>query len=414
MKVSLIIFSLMLLALVPAVMAQTTDVNDLEGTEWQLMSYGPANAQTEVVPESDVTINFLTNNQVEGNGGCNQYSGSYARQGAMLDFNDVVTTLMACVDDAITQQEQTYFDALNRAARYERSGSQLIIWYGENGQQQLNYVFVGQEADILEGSSWEFETYGPPNAQTGVIVGSNITINFLTNNQVEGHGGCNGYSGAYQTAGTGITFSDIIHTELACADPDMTTQEQDFFAALESATRYQGFFNSLVITYPGGELNFAIIANDSESRTCTNPWVVQSGDTLIEIALACNTTLPNLLAANLQITNPALIYRGQEITIPQSDVSAGQIAVEQASASPGSIINVTGTGFAPHVDLDIGFGLVNSEFQIIGAARTTTDGSFRTTVAIPDYADPDTQWVFGAIAPDGYTAVSAIFDVTSS
>ncbi len=45
-------------------------------------------------------------------------------------------------------------------------------------------------------------------------------------------------------------------------------------------------------------------------------YVVRSGDTLATIAAKFNTTVDELLRANLQITDPNLIYPGQVIHIP--------------------------------------------------------------------------------------------------
>lgn len=51
------------------------------------------------------------------------------------------------------------------------------------------------------------------------------------------------------------------------------------------------------------------------SGTCTNPYVVQSGDTLNSIARACGTTAAALQAAN-NIPAPDYIFPGQQLTIP--------------------------------------------------------------------------------------------------
>lgn len=54
----------------------------------------------------------------------------------------------------------------------------------------------------------------------------------------------------------------------------------------------------------------------SPNPTPTNAYVVQAGDTLSEIATKYNTTLNALLLANPQIPDPSLIYPGQTIQIP--------------------------------------------------------------------------------------------------
>ena len=53
---------------------------------------------------------------------------------------------------------------------------------------------------------------------------------------------------------------------------------------------------------------------------CGTTYVVQSGDTLGNIAAACGTSLSDLEQANTQITNFSLIYPGQVIIIPSTAV----------------------------------------------------------------------------------------------
>jgi LysM repeat protein len=51
------------------------------------------------------------------------------------------------------------------------------------------------------------------------------------------------------------------------------------------------------------------------SGQCTNPYIVQAGDTLFSIAQRCGTTVDALQAAN-NIPSPEYIFPGQQLTIP--------------------------------------------------------------------------------------------------
>ncbi|MCB0190248.1 MAG: LysM peptidoglycan-binding domain-containing protein, partial [Caldilineaceae bacterium] len=55
--------------------------------------------------------------------------------------------------------------------------------------------------------------------------------------------------------------------------------------------------------------------------TCTNPYIVQSGDNLTRIARRCGVPYRELLAANPQIVNPSRIEIGDPITIPGASVA---------------------------------------------------------------------------------------------
>jgi hypothetical protein len=61
--------------------------------------------------------------------GCNAYGGTYQVQADSVSFDQITRTEMACEDEAVTKQEQLYFEALESAGRYEVSGNLLRIWY---------------------------------------------------------------------------------------------------------------------------------------------------------------------------------------------------------------------------------------------------------------------------------------------
>ena len=146
----------------------------------------------------------------------------------------------------------------------ERMGLQLFDLRGDTAD-------MNSPAAILAGSQWRLASYGDPNNQTPVTSGSDITLTFTTETQVEGFGGCNSYSGEYQTADTSIAFSSVVHTLVACSDSAVTEQEQAYFDALNSATQYQGYYDRLFITYGDGqELHFMIVPHDATAELSAN------------------------------------------------------------------------------------------------------------------------------------------------
>jgi len=106
----------------------------LEGTRWVLASMTRDGAEAPPVSGSTITLNFETGGQVGGNAGCNSYGGSYETRNSSITFLNVVSTLMACADQAVTDQEAAYLNALNQAATYELSGDNLIITSADGGQ----------------------------------------------------------------------------------------------------------------------------------------------------------------------------------------------------------------------------------------------------------------------------------------
>ncbi len=106
----------------------------LGGTRWVLAALTRDGAEAPPVSGSTITLNFETDGQVGGNAGCNSYGGSYETRGNSISFHNLVSTLMACADQAVTDQESAYLNALNQAATYELSNDSLVI-AGAGGEQ---------------------------------------------------------------------------------------------------------------------------------------------------------------------------------------------------------------------------------------------------------------------------------------
>lgn len=240
----LAIFSMLVLALMPlSALVGQEDANGLTGSQWQLASYGVPGEETPALDENPVTIQFGPENQVGGSGGCNTYGGNYAVDGDTITFTQIVSTLIACLDDGVMEQEQAYFTALQEATGYELSDDRLIIIYGEG--QQL--VFV--PAETLSGSQWALTAYGAAGEETPILPETRITLEFGDDNQAAGTGGCNAYNTSYTVDSQFITFSAVVSTRMACAEESIMEQEQAYFNALQAATTYKLISDQLVITY---------------------------------------------------------------------------------------------------------------------------------------------------------------------
>lgn len=107
------------------------ETDELANTQWRLTSYGPAGAETPVTGDNDLTLIFVEGDQIAGQGGCNQFSGSYIQTADGIDFDSLVQTEMACEGAGIMEQERTFIDALNNASGYTLSGDELQIAYGD-------------------------------------------------------------------------------------------------------------------------------------------------------------------------------------------------------------------------------------------------------------------------------------------
>ncbi len=111
----------------------------LAGTRWTLVSLGAPGNEVPVIEGSNVNLEFEDGGQAGGSGGCNSYSVQYQVAEKRIAFLEVVSTLMACDDPAVTNQEAQYLQALRSASRFTIAGDTMSILY-DNDQHVLNFV----------------------------------------------------------------------------------------------------------------------------------------------------------------------------------------------------------------------------------------------------------------------------------
>ena len=100
----------------------------LAGTSWQLVEL---NGQPLVPGGEPLTLVFAADEpRVSGYGGCNQFSGEYAQNGASLRIGPLLSTRRACLEPALNTQETAYFQALESTTRYSIEGGQLVPYRG--------------------------------------------------------------------------------------------------------------------------------------------------------------------------------------------------------------------------------------------------------------------------------------------
>jgi heat shock protein HslJ len=111
---------------------------ELSGTSWKLVSYGPANDQTQALSIIDTGITFGTDGQVSGNAGCNSFSGSYEVKSGKLVFGPIISTMMACPEPRMTQ-ESTVLKVLSGTVDFDIAGDTLTI-YDVSGAIAINLL----------------------------------------------------------------------------------------------------------------------------------------------------------------------------------------------------------------------------------------------------------------------------------
>jgi heat shock protein HslJ len=114
------LFVLSLLAL--ALTACSGKNADLEGTSWQLVDFAGKPLVSNYIP----TLSF-EEGRVGGNASCNIYGGEYKVNGDKIELGMMMSTMMACADNAAMTQEQEYLALLGTVEKWEVKNGQL--WF---------------------------------------------------------------------------------------------------------------------------------------------------------------------------------------------------------------------------------------------------------------------------------------------
>ena len=84
-----------------------------------------------------------------------------------------------------------------------------------------------------------------------MAIGTQPTAEFAANGSVSGSGGCNTFSGPFQTSGSSLTIGPLAATLMAC-EQSIMDQEAAYFAALERTTEYRFESGRLVLVDESG------------------------------------------------------------------------------------------------------------------------------------------------------------------
>lgn len=109
----------------------------------------------------------------------------------------------------------------------------------------------GQTAG-LSGSSWKLVSFGAVDSQTPAVADIDTSLVFDREGQISGNMGCNSFGGKYEVKENTVTFSQVISTMMACAEPQMT-QEGTAFKVLNGTATYTLEGDTLQIIDSSGE-----------------------------------------------------------------------------------------------------------------------------------------------------------------
>ena len=69
--------------------------------------------------------------RVSGSGGCNRLTGPFTTDRGAIRFGTLASTKMACLDEALSRQEDDFLSVLNSVNRFDVEGDTLLLLRGE-------------------------------------------------------------------------------------------------------------------------------------------------------------------------------------------------------------------------------------------------------------------------------------------
>ena len=144
MKLTTTLYTIFLaISLTLAACSPLASSNDLVGTTWQLVSYGPEGQQVLAVQGVSTWVTFDADGRMSGTLGCNQFSGGYKIKGTTIKFGPIMSTEMACPEPQMSQ-ETSAFRVLSGTVSYLVEGNNLII-SAESGDTELRLTRLLQQ-----------------------------------------------------------------------------------------------------------------------------------------------------------------------------------------------------------------------------------------------------------------------------
>lgn len=93
---------------------------------WQLTSYGPVGSPLPAVEDTEAGLTFNEDGTVAGNSGCNGFGGNYTVEDDQVTFSDIVSTLIAC-EEPLMSQEEVVLQVMADSATYNVDGNTLTL-----------------------------------------------------------------------------------------------------------------------------------------------------------------------------------------------------------------------------------------------------------------------------------------------
>lgn len=251
--------------------AEPMPADGAEGITWQLAALA-VEGEMVAVPEGIVVTLTLADGAASGNGGCNEYRGSYTLDGSELTLGDVASTKMLCEGSA-GEVESAYFANLASVSSWSSNGGQLTLGDADGNAVLTFEPAAGAPAQpaAIEGPTWVLQEQAVDGALAALPEGVLVTL-ALQGDRAGGSGGCNSYFTTYELDGNSISFSEIGSTLMYCEGPGSDV-ETVYFTNLALVASWAS--DGATLTFSDASGNAILAYEAAPEAGVVGSWVAQ-------------------------------------------------------------------------------------------------------------------------------------------
>ena len=195
---------------------------------WKVTAIADERGELEPVIEGTTPDIHFADDQVNGDGSCNRYSGAYDTSGVGdLNFGELTTTMMACLE-LVMDQEQSFLYALDTVDAYSIAGTVLEM-------RSAGEVVALFEAIPTSLANTEWRLVGlnhGKQAVASVIAETEISATFTEDGTLAGSSGCNTYRATWEAERDSIHIGPAMGTKKMCAGEGVMDQEARYLEVL--------------------------------------------------------------------------------------------------------------------------------------------------------------------------------------
>lgn len=216
--------------------ASLTDNRFLAANAWVLDNMVSKGSRENLVSGTPVTARFNSDGTLNGNAGCNDYFASYAVSGNSMSIGKVGSTLKACDETVVMDQETTYLAVLQTTSTYAVIRDNYLILSDAEGKNNLTFRLFTPQA--LTGS-WILDSIANGSTVSTHVNGTSITALFAKDGNLTGSAGCNDYFTTYKTTGDAFSVTPVGTTRKFCDEPaGIMDQEILYISQLQNTSTF--------------------------------------------------------------------------------------------------------------------------------------------------------------------------------